>query len=306
MKTACRTIVFFAVILLLVFSSIVIAEDTENRKKILYFSLSSGFEHTTVKSQDGKPSVSDLAIIKVCKPKGIEVVCTKDGSVFEGDLSSYGAFIFQTSGELVRGTEANPEWALTPRGWSNLLKEIRGGKCLLAFHPTTDSNRADGPHYVNTYVNSPEETVTEFTRVLGAAFTIHGPQQQVAIRVVEPSPFAWLTGKGKSFRMFDEWYVHKNFNKDIHVFAILETEGMEGEMYNRPPLPIVWGRSENKGRVLYSAFGHLDEYWQDDDNMSFVLELIQCALGEKKVDLTPNMHEVTPGATILLHPEGKK
>ena len=103
--------------------------------------------------------------------------------------------------------------------------------------------------------------------------------------------------------MFDEWYAHKNFNNDLHVFAILETDGMTGRMYNRPPCPIVWGRNEGKGRVLYSALGHFDKYWQDDDNMSFVFELIQCAMGDKKVDLTPNMNEVTPGATILMRPE---
>ena len=291
-----RSIFSFVVIFLLAFSCTVAAE---NRKKILYFSLSSGFEHTTVMSPEGNPSVSDKAIVKACRPKGIEVVCTKDGSVFEGSLDSYDAFVFQTSGNLKDGTPANPKWALTPKGWANLLKEIRNGKGLLGLHPTTESNRVGGP----PYENSSAETVTEFTRVIGAEFSHHGKPQEATIRVVGPSPFAWLAGRGKSFRMFDEWYAHKNFNTDLRVFAVLETEGLEGEMYDRPPCPIVWGRREGKGRILYSAFGHFDNYWQNDDNMSFVLELIQCALGDKEADLTPNMNEVTPGAAIVLRPK---
>jgi type 1 glutamine amidotransferase len=102
--------------------------------------------------------------------------------------------------------------------------------------------------------------------------------------------------------MFDEWYVHKNFADDIHVFAILETEGMLGEMYHRSPCPIVWGREEGKGRVFYSAFGHYDNYWQDPEKITFVLQLIQAAIGEIKTDLTPNIKQITPNANTLKNP----
>ncbi|MDR1290814.1 MAG: ThuA domain-containing protein, partial [Planctomycetaceae bacterium] len=238
-------------------------------RKVLYFSNSAGFEHSTVKSVNGKPSVSDIAITEVCKKAGITVVCTKDGSVFDGDIDSYDAFIFQTSGELVKGAKGHPEWALKASGWEKLLAAIRNGKGFVGLHPTTDSNRVGG----NIYENSPKEKVTEFTKFLGAEFTIHGPSQDTTISVVQPSPFSWLEAKGKSFRTFDEWYVHKNFGDDIHVFAILETNGMRGDMYRRPPCPIVWGRAEGKGRVFYSAFGHYDNYWQDADKITFVLQL---------------------------------
>ncbi|GHT29589.1 hypothetical protein FACS18942_10710 [Planctomycetales bacterium] len=244
---------------------------------------------------DGKPSVSDVAITDICKPARIEVVCTKNGSVFDEDLSGYDAFVFQTSGELAKGAKDHPDWALTEKGWKNLLTAVQNGKGFVGLHPTTDSNRIGG----DIYENSPKEKITEFTKFIGAEFTIHGEQQTVPISVVEPSPFAWFAEKGKRFTMFDEWYVHKNFANDLHVFAVLETGEMKGEMYQRPPCPIVWGRAEGKGRVLYSAFGHLDDYWKDPDKIQLIGQLIQAALGDIKIDLTPNIETVTPGAAVL-------
>jgi type 1 glutamine amidotransferase len=284
--------------LVIVFVAVFISNAAETPRKILYFSNSAGYEHSTVKSVNGQPSVSDIAITNVCTTADIDVFCTKNGSVFDGDLRSYDAFVFQTSGELAKGTEEHPEWALTETGWKKLLTEIRNGKGFVGFHPTTDSNRVGG----NVYENSPKEKITEFTKLLGAEFTIHGPSQETSISVVQPSPFPWLAAKGKSFRMFDEWYVHKNFGNDIHVFAVLETEGMKGVMYHRPPCPIIWGRAEGKGRMLYSAFGHYDEYWKNPDNITLVLQLIQAAVGDIKVDLTPNIATVTPDAAVLQSP----
>ncbi|MDR1480293.1 MAG: ThuA domain-containing protein [Planctomycetaceae bacterium] len=270
-------------------------EAADTTRKIIYFSNSAGYEHSTVKSVNGKPSVSDVAIAEACKKAGITVVCTKDGSVFDKDISSYDAFVFQTSGELSKGTKGHPEWALTEGGWQSLLAAVRNGKGFVGLHPTTDSNRVGG----NIYENSPKEKITEFTKFIGAEFTIHGPSQETTISIVQPSPLKWLDAKGKNFRTFDEWYVHKNFGEDIRVFAILETGGMRGEMYRRPPCPIVWGRAEGKGKVFYSAFGHYDDYWKDADKITFVLQLIQAATGDIKVDMTPNIKTITPNATTL-------
>ncbi|MDR3109359.1 MAG: PmoA family protein [Planctomycetaceae bacterium] len=266
--------------------------------KVLYFSNSAGFEHTAVKVVDGKPSVSDVAITNVCKPAGIEVVCTKDGSVFDGDLSGYDAFVFQTSGELSQGSKQHPEWALTEKGWQNLRNAVRAGKGFVGLHPATDSNRSGGSPYEPTV----PEKITGYTKFIGAEFTIHGKPQDAVVTIVEPSSLPFLTAKGKSFKTFEEWYCHKNFADDIHIFALLETAGMEGVMYDRPRFPIVWGRTEDKGRVFYSAFGHFDNYWQNAENMQLVLQLIKAATGELKTDLTPNIKTVTPGANVLRQP----
>ncbi|MDR2172072.1 MAG: ThuA domain-containing protein [Planctomycetaceae bacterium] len=290
-----RKIFMIIVGLTCLFFSSGVVSGAEVERKILYFSCSAGFEHSTVKSVGGKPSVSDVAITTACGKAGITVVCTKDGSVFDGAIDSYDAFVFQTSGDLTKGEKNHPEWALRESGWRKLLAAVRGGKGFVGLHPTTDSNRIGG----DVYENSPKDKVTEFTKFIGAEFTIHGVSQEATISVVQPSPFVWLGVKGKSFRMFDEWYVHKNFADDICVFAVLETAGMRGDMYRRPPSPIVWGRAEGKGRVFYSAFGHYDNYWQDADKINLVLQLIQAAAGDIKVDLTPNIKTITPEASTL-------
>ncbi|MDR3233913.1 MAG: ThuA domain-containing protein [Planctomycetaceae bacterium] len=271
----------------------------DSKRKVLYFSLSAGYEHSTVVSKDGKPSVSDNAITEVCKTAGIEVVCTKDGSVFDKDLSQYDAFLFQTSGDLSKGAKGHPDWALTATGWKNLVNAVRSGKGFVGFHPSTDSNRTGGDIYQST----PPDKITDYTRFIGAEFTVHGEHQEGTVNVIEPTPFPWFQKSGKSYRIFEEWYVHKNYNSDLHVFAVLDTAGMKGKMYNRPPVPIVWGRKEGSGRVLYSSFGHYDKYWQDKDNIQLVVQLIQAACGDLKTDLTPNIQTAAPEANVLLTKE---
>ncbi|MHC4727753.1 MAG: hypothetical protein ACYS17_11060, partial [Planctomycetota bacterium] len=60
-----------------------VAADEKKKQKILYFSRSAGFEHDAVKIKNGKPSISDRILTELGKRHGFEVVCTKDGRVFD-------------------------------------------------------------------------------------------------------------------------------------------------------------------------------------------------------------------------------
>lgn len=267
----------------------------DKTKKILYFSNSAGFEHGPVKLIEGGPSVSDKALTELGKANGFEVVCTKDGRVFDGDLAPYDAFVFYTSGDLGKGAKDHPEWAISKEGTAKFFAAVRGGKGFLGIHSASDTWRTGG----DKYVNSPQEKVTEYIKMVGAEFTVHGKQQETTVTIVEPSPIPWFAAKGKSYRSFDEWYCHKNFGDDLRIFAIMETDGMQGEMYDRPACPAVWGRKEGRGRAFYCAFGHDNKYWQNPENMQLMLALIRCATGEIATDLTPNVKKVTPGAATL-------
>ena len=69
-------------------------------KKILYYTRSQGFEHSPVKYDENGECVSAKTLQKLAKNLGYELVSTKDGSVFDDDLSQYAAFVFYTSGQL--------------------------------------------------------------------------------------------------------------------------------------------------------------------------------------------------------------
>jgi len=60
-----------------------------------------------------------------------------------------------------------------------------------------------------------------------------------------------------------EWYSLKDFTPDLHVILTLDTHGMTGEPYQRPPYPVTWARMQGKGHVFYTAIGDRPEDWTD-------------------------------------------
>ena len=84
------------------------------------------------------------------------------------------------------------------------------------------------------------------------------------------------------------------FNPDMRVLLVQETEGMDGKDYQRPPFPSTWIRKEGNGRVAYSAFGHDNRYFHNAENVRRIGELIEWSIGRFDVDTTPNFDKVTP------------
>jgi len=256
--------------------------------KVLYFTNSAGFEHDPVKIVKDGLSVSDIALKKLGAAYNIEVVCTKDGKIFDGDLKQFSAIAFYTSGDLLQGPNA-----MSPEGKKRFLAAIDDGVGFFAFHAASDTWRTAGPAYEN------QTTVDPYISMLGGEFISHGPQQEALMKVTQPAQIPWLKDKGESFKYYDEWYAHKNFNKDMHVILTQETAGMEGRDYNRPPFPATWARMQKKGRVFYTSMGHRNEFFEDENMMKFVRDGFAWVLGEYNMDLTPNIDKVTPEASIL-------
>ena len=125
-----------------------VAAEEKKKQKVLYFTRSAGFEHDAVKIKDGKPSISDRILTELGKRHGFEVVCTKDGRVFDGDLDQYDAIAFYTSGVLTEPNEAKTP-PMSIRGKRRLLRTIARGKGFVGFHAATDSFHSKGPRDQN-------------------------------------------------------------------------------------------------------------------------------------------------------------
>jgi len=80
------------------------------KKSVLVFTKSSGFEHDVVKRVDGKPSIVEQAITSLGSKHGFDVTATKDGRVFDSrDFRNYAAVLFFTTGDLTTvGTDKEP------------------------------------------------------------------------------------------------------------------------------------------------------------------------------------------------------
>jgi type 1 glutamine amidotransferase len=268
-----------------------VAAGEKKKQKVLYFSRSAGFEHGAVKAKDGKPSISDRILTELGKKHGFEVTCTKDGRVFDGDLDQYDAIAFYTSGVLTKPNKAGTP-PMSPEGKEKLLRTIAAGKGFVGFHAATDSFHSKGPR------NENQTEVDPYIAMIGGEFIVHGAQQEATIRAVSPD-FPGVKQFGKVQKLNEEWYTLKNFAKDLHVILIEDNEGMEGDCYQRPPFPATWARMHNKGRVFYTSFGHRDDIWTNPDVQAIITGGLAWAMGNVKVDVTPNIDKVTPKARQL-------
>lgn len=268
-----------------------VAAADKKKQKVLYFSRSAGFEHDAVKRKDGKPSISERILTELGNKHGFEVVSTKDGRVFDGDLDQYDAIAFYTSGVL---TEPNKQQTppMTPEGKEKLLRAIAAGKGFIGLHAATDSFHSKGPS------NQNQTELDPYIAMIGGEFIVHGAQQNATIRATSPE-FPGVKEFGQSVSLKEEWYTLKNFAKDLHVILIEDNEGMEGDCYQRPPFPMTWARMHNKGRVFYTSFGHRDDIWTNPGVQGIIAGGLAWAMRNVNVNVTPNIDKVTPKASQL-------
>jgi len=259
--------------------------------KLLYFTRSAGFEHSVVRRKGDKLAFSERILTQLGKKHGFEVVCTKDGRVFDEDLSKFSAIAFYTTGDLTKPNKRGTP-PMSPEGKKRLLAAVRAGKGFVGFHSATDSFHSKGPR------NKNQERPDPYIQMLGGEFIVHGRQQVAKVKVVSPD-FPGTKGFGKELALREEWYALKNFAKDLHVILVQETGGMQGKMYERPPYPQTWAHMYGKGRVFYTSFGHREDIWMNPVVQDLIVGGIWWAMCRVDADVTPNVEKVTPGAWTL-------
>ena len=262
------------------------AADKDIPKKVLFFTKSSGFEHSVIHRKDGAPSHAEAILTRIGKEHGIEVVCSKDGGMFEADkIGQFDAFVFETTGDLTKpGTDKQPP--LSEQGLKNLLSAIEGGKGFVGFHCATDTFG----HHRGMGADDP------YIKMIGGEFSGHGAQQAASIGLADPKfPGATAFGDGPSFKLQDEWYSQTHLGDDLHVILVQETNGMEGKDYARPNFPQTWARMHGKGRVYYNSMGHREDVWANPAFQKLALAGIDWATGRVDAEVTPDVAKVTPG-----------
>ena len=271
--------------------------------RVLYFTKSAGYEHDVVKRIGGQPSHSELVLAAIAAKHDFALTCSKDGSLFSPDyLARFDVILFYTSGDLLSvGEDGQP--AMTAAGKQALLDAIAGGKGFAAVHSASDTfhtgecgggNPADRRR---RYVNH-GDAADPYIRMLGGEFINHGAQQVARARVVDPK-FPGCDCAGGALHLLEEWYSLKEFAPDLHVLLALETAGMAGVDYERPPFPLAWARSCGRGRVWFNAMGHREDVWDHPVFQEILAGGIAWAGGRVDTDVTPTLVLETPGADTL-------
>ena len=111
--------------------------------------------------------------------------------------------------------------------------------------------------------------------------------------------FPGLAKQADGFSLTEEWYSLKNFAKNLHVLLVEETEGMKGNMYQRPPYPATWVRMHDKGRVFYTNLGHREDVWTNPIFQDLLVGGLSWAVGNVDVEVAPNIEKVAAGAWQL-------
>jgi hypothetical protein len=265
---------------------------SQSRPRILYFTRSAGFIHSVVARKGGALSHSERILTEICQRDGIDVVCSQDGRVFDGDLNQYDAFAFYTTGDLTQpAKDGSPP--MSPAGKRRLLDAIAAGKGFIGFHSATDTFHSKGPQDRN------QAEVDPYIAMIGGEFVTHGAQQEASLHAVTNFFYKNIGVPSEGLSFTEEWYACRNYAKDLHVILLQETKFMQGDAYRRPDFPQTWVRMHGSGRVFYTSLGHREDIWTNPLFQAVAQGGIAWILRKFDHDITPNIDKVAPGANVL-------
>jgi type 1 glutamine amidotransferase len=278
------------------------------KKRVLFFSKSSGYEHSVIKDPSKPfkagpgsaiPGLAFQVLADLGEKNNIEFTFSKDGSLFApAYLAQFDAFFFVTTGDLTTvGTDGNP--AMTAAGKEALLEAVADGKGFIGAHCASDTFHSPGGAEMTAQRWLDDgDNADPYIRMLGGEFIIHGSQQPSHLIAVDPK-FPGISAVAADNHMTEEWYSIKDFAKNMHVLLLQDTSGMTGAPYARPNYPSTWARMYGKGRVFYTTMGHRDDMWQSALFQSVLTGGLSWALGRVDADVTPNIDQAAPQANVL-------
>lgn len=159
----------------------------------------------------------------------------------------------------------------------SLLDYVSGGGGIMAFHFAIGAN-AHWP---------------EFRELLGASFTGHPWNEEVAVMVEEPDHPLVAAFGAKPFRLADEIYQFgKPYDRSkLRVLLSLDTSrtnmGVRWIGREDNDLAQAWVKPFGQGRVFYTGFGHRTEIFWNPVLLQFYLDGIQFATGDLDAPMTP-------------------
>lgn len=225
-------------------------------KKLLMVTVTKGFRHSSIGTAE--KVLGDLAtktgVFTVDYARNDDELKAK--TTLEA-LKSYDGVIFaNTTGDL----------PLADR--EGFLAWIKSGKAFVGMHSATDTFPGF-PSYID---------------MIGGQFNYHKEQVKIEARVQSPNDPS-VKHFGKSYVVFDEIYVMKNFYRDrVHGLLGLDAHPNDGTPGD---YPVAWSKEYGKGKMFYTSLGHREDVWESAPYQEHIMGGIKWALGLVKADATP-------------------
>src|SRR5688500_14831618 len=291
------------------------------RKKVLFFTKSQGFQHSAItrpKKDPQKLAFAEQLLTDLGAKHGFDVTCSKDGTIFSPEnIAKFDVFAFYTTMDLTKesnkyDTMKGPdgknvpdpskllhrEPAMPPGAKEAFLEAIKNGKGFIGFHSATDTFHTPNAkgNMLRDINEQGQDVFDPYIQMIGGEFIRHGKQQKATLKAID----AKFPGAGAfdNARFVEEWYSLKNFAPDLHVILAEDNTGMEGDMYQRPPFPQTWARMHGKGRVFYTSMGHREDVWEKPEFQALIIGALKWSSRQIDADVTPNISQATPGADV--------
>ena len=234
----------------------------EKPRKILVFSLCNGFQHSCI------PYWEKALTIMGEKTGAFQTVISTDMSVFDvNNLKQFDAVCLNNTTQL----------KFSPEQRENLLDFVRNGKGLIGIHAATDN--------FSDWLQAQE--------LMGGKFTGHpwGADGTWAVKIDEPNHPLIKAFGGKNFKINDEIYrteppLYSRSNQRVLMSLDMSDPNTKAkcEKPSDADTGISWIKKFGKGRIFYCSLGHNHPVTWNPAVLQHVLDGIQFALGDLKLD----------------------
>ncbi|MBS1488254.1 MAG: ThuA domain-containing protein [Bacteroidetes bacterium] len=223
------------------------SKKREGKPRVLVFYKTAGFVHASI-------PLGIAAIKKLGVENDFVVDTTKDAAQFNDDtLRKYSAIIFLNTTGNVLNYKQEPA----------LERYIQAGGGFVGIHAATDT----------------EYDWMWYGRLVGAYFSSHPKPQQARFVIKDNSFKATKHFTDSVWQRTDELYNFKKINPDIHVLMTIDEHSYEGGT-NGKFHPMAWYHNYDGGRSFYTALGHTDESYSEENYLKLLLGGIQYAIGD--------------------------
>jgi type 1 glutamine amidotransferase len=241
-----KNLIHFFGFLLLIVSLVITGFTPSKQKKILVFSKTAGFRHTS-SIDAGKKYIAELGHLNK-----FSVDTTENADVFTPEnLKQYAAVVFLcTTGNVLNDQQQKA-----------FEQFIRNGGGYMGLHSAADT----------------EYDWAWFGKLNGAYFKNHPRPQEAVFNIVDANNIS-TAHLPKVWKRFDELYNFKWIGTDLKILITIDensyTGGGNGENH-----PMAWYHAFDGGRGFYTALGHDIKSWEDPLFVQHVLGGIRYAMG---------------------------
>ncbi|MBI5384590.1 MAG: ThuA domain-containing protein [Verrucomicrobia bacterium] len=133
----------------------------------------------------------------------------------------------------------------------------------------------------------------EFRELLGATYDGHPWNEEVGVKIEEPSHPLLAAFGGKNFRLAEEIFQFKEpySRQKLRILLSLDTKTTNMKVpwvYRKDDdFALAWIKPHGRGRVFYTAIGHRAEHYGNPAILRFYLDGIQFATGDLEAPATP-------------------